>query len=455
MMISRHSARAGLTLAAAALALAAPASASAQVPAGALAGRDYRPGEVVVRYARDAGVTARAAAQRGSGTGSPQVFAPYTRVLRIRDGRSVPAAIAALKRRRGVVSATPNWIAHASWIPNDPGKTGTPGGWQGLQWNLLPAAGIDAPEAWDHLVADGRPGGSGVKVAVLDTGVAYSNPGRFRRSPDLSSKRFLQGYDFVDDDPYPNDENGHGTHVTSTIAETANNGIGVVGVAYGARIMPVRVLDRLGEGDTSAISAGIRYAAKHGAQVINLSFEFGTVVARDEIPDVLSALRYAHSKGVVVVGAAGNGAEEAIAYPAKSSDVISVGATTEHLCLAEYSNSGRGLDLVAPGGGPDADFPDDPDCRPFAARGRDVYQMTFTDSVDNFGLPGGYRGTSMAAPHVSAVAALIIASGVIGKHPSPRAVELRLKATARDLGAPGYDTRYGAGLVDAAAATAP
>jgi serine protease len=458
MSTLRLPARAAACLTAlAALLIAAPgasAAAGTQVPANAVAGRDYKPGEVVVRYARDAGPSARAAVQRGTHVGSPKVFAPYTRVMKIRDGRSVPEAIAALRRRSDVVSASPNWIARTSFVPNDPGRLSAPGGWASLQWNLGAEAGINAPAAWDNLIAGGRAGGAGVVVAVLDTGVAYSNRGRFRRSPDLSSKRFVKGYDFADEDPWPNDENGHGTHVASTIAETANNGIGAVGVAYGARIMPVRVLDRLGEGDTAAISSGIRYAAKHGAQVINLSFEFGTVVTRAEIPDILSALRYAHSRGALVVGAAGNGAEEAIAYPAKSSDVLSVGATTEHLCLADYSNSGSGLDLVAPGGGPDADFPDDPDCQPSARRGRDVYQMTFTSSVHDFGLPGGYRGTSMAAPHVSGVAALVIASGVLGPDPSPRAVEARLKATARDLGAPGYDTRYGAGLVNAAAATA-
>src|SRR4051794_38613676 len=432
----------------------ASAAAGTQVPAGAVAGRDYKPGEVVVRYARDAGPTARASVQRGTLVGSPKVFAPYTRVLHVRDGRSVPQAIAALRRRRDVVSASPNWIARTSFIPNDPGRLATPGGWAALQWNFGATDGIDAPVAWDNLIADGHPGGAGVVVAVLDTGVAYSNRGRFRRSPDLSAKRFVKGFDFVDDDPWPNDENGHGTHVASTIAETANNGVGAVGVAYGARLMPVRVLDRLGEGDTAAIASGIRYAAKHGAGVINLSFEFGTVVTRAEIPDILSALRYAHNRGVLVVGAAGNGAEEAIAYPAKSTDVLSVGATTEHLCLADYSNSGAGLDLVAPGGGPDSEFLDDPDCNPSATRGRDVYQMTFTGSVSKFGLPSGYRGTSMAAPHVSAAAALVIASGVLGPDPSPRAVEARLKATARDLGARGYDTRYGAGLVNAAAATA-
>jgi serine protease len=288
---------------------------------------------------------------------------------------------------------------------------------------------------------------------VLDTGVAYADRGRFRRSPDLGGPRFKRGFDFVDNDPYPNDDNGHGTHVAGTIAEGTGNEVGVTGLAYGVKLMPVRVLNRAGEGESEPIAKGIRWAADHGAQVINLSFEFGTVVTRDEIPDILSALRYAHNRGVLVVGAAGNAAEEALAYPAKSSDVLSVGATTEHLCLADYSNSGRGLDLVAPGGGPDADFPDDPDCRPDVRRGRDVYQMTFTSSVSTFGLPSGYRGTSMAAPHVSGVAALVIASGVLGPHPSPRAIEAKLKATARDLGPPGYDTRYGAGLVNAAAAT--
>ena len=108
-------------------------------------------------------------------------------------------------------------------------------------------------------------------------------------------------------------------------------------------------------------------------------------------------------------------------------------------------------------GGLDADIPGDPNCRPGAEpAGRDIYQMTFsTRSVRHFGLPSGYVGTSMAAPHVSATAALVIASGVIGPHPSPAQVEARLKATARDLGTPGPDSRYGAGMVDAARAVTP
>jgi serine protease len=242
--------------------------------------------------------------------------------------------------------------------------------------------------------------------------------------------------------------------VASTIAEVANNNLGVPGIAYGATLMPVRVLNRYGQGRTAAIADGIRYAVKHGAQVINLSFEFSTFITGGQIPDIMDALRYANSKGVVVVGAAGNAASPTIADPARARTVIAVGATTEHLCLADYSNDGPGLDLVAPGGGPDADAGTNPTCSAADTRGRDIYQMTFTGSPRRFGLPGGYRGTSMATPHVAATAALVIASGVLGPHPSPRAVEARLKATARDLGAPGFDTTFGAGLVDAAAATA-
>ena len=148
------------------------------------------------------------------------------------------------------------------------------GGWQKLQWNFLPETGVNAPEAWANLARAGRPGGKGVVVAVLDTGVAYANRGRFRRSPDFSKSRFVRGWDFVEDDPYPNDDNGHGTHVASTIAEGTGNTIGLTGLAYGVKIMPVKVLDSHGEGDSQQIADGIRFAAKHGAQVINLSFEF-------------------------------------------------------------------------------------------------------------------------------------------------------------------------------------
>ena len=430
----------------------------------------YVAGEVIVRYERSADRAARAAVQRATGVGDPRVFAPRTRALTIRDGQSVAETLRELRARPEVATAAPNPIARASaYIPPDPGNAGVAGGWQQLQWNFLAEAGVNAPDAWQRLIDVGRPGGAGVTVAVLDTGVAYSNRGRCprsvtsssrrtvtcRRSPDFHDGDFMAGYDFVDDDPRPHDENGHGTHVAGTIGEGTGDNVGVTGLAYGARIMPVRVLDRLGEGDSVAISSGIRFAARKGADVINLSFEFGTAVTRAEIPDILAALRYARRKGTLVVGASGNAAARSIAYPARASQVLSVGATTQHGCVAEYSNNGANLDIVAPGGGEDADVADDLNCRPKEQAGGNIFQMTITGLSRRFGLPGGYMGTSMAAPHVSAAAALVIASGVIGPDPAPAAVEARLKATARDLGTGGPDFRYGAGLLDAARAVTP
>jgi serine protease len=392
----------------------------------------YRPGEVVVRTAEG------------------------TRVHRVTDDSTVLEEASELARRPGVLSATPNWIARLSaYIPNDPGRGSVPGNWQRVQWNLLPGTGVDAPTAWENLIKVGRPGGQGVTIAVLDTGVAYRNRGRFAQSPDLATERFRKGYDFVSDDAYPLDENGHGTHVASTIAETADNGVALVGLAYNARIMPVRVLDQLGEGDSVSIARGIRFAARSGAKIINLSFEFDELVTAAQIPDILDALRYARNRGSLVIGAAGNASGDAVAYPARARQVLSVGATTEHGCAADYSNVGKGLDLVAPGGGADADV-GDPGCAPEGKAGRDIIQMTFKGrAADVFGLPSGYQGTSMAAPHVSATAALIVASGVIGPEPTPEQIEEHLKRTATDLGRPGYDRRYGAGLINAGVATTP
>jgi serine protease len=426
--------------------------------AGAALPGGYVPNEILVRYSSITAVPARAATARVAG-GVPRVVpSSHTSVVRLAPGASVSSALARLRRRRDVLWAVPDYRAHATgtWIPNDEGTGTVPGAWQQLQWNFVGPFGVNAPEAWANVAADGAPGGRGVIVAVLDTGVAYANRGPFRRSPDFSRFEFVQGYDFVAKNKFPNDRNGHGTFVAATVAETTNNLRGLTGLAYGARIMPVRVLNTQGEGEASTIAEGVRFAVNHGARVINLSLEFSPNINASDIPELIEALRYAHRRGVLVVAAAGNEGRTAIAYPARAPDVVAVGATTEHGCLADYSNDGTGLTLVAPGGGADASLPGDPNCHPEQPSGRSVFQETFTgSSVRRFGLPSGYEGTSMASPHVAATAALIIASGVIGRHPTPGQIIARLRATARRLGGGGDERLYGAGLVNAAAATAP
>jgi serine protease len=420
-------------------------------------GSSYAPGQILVKYAPATPSLARVASTHGA-VDESEAPGGHTRLLRLPRGVSMPAALRRLRGRRDVLWAVPDYRAHTAgeFIPNDPGLGGAPTDWEQLQWNFVGEFGVNAPEAWANVAADGAPGGRGVIVAVLDTGVAYANRGRFRRSPDFGRHEFVKGYDFVDHSPYPNDHNGHGTFVAGTIAEATNNHYGLTGLAYGVRLMPVRVLNSQGEGDASTIAEGVRFAVRHGAQVINLSLEFSSEVTASDIPELIEALRYARRRGVVVVAAAGNEGHSTIAYPARAPDVIAVGATTEHGCLANYSNDGTGLTLVAPGGGADADLPGDPNCHPELPSGRDVYQMTFTGSSPRrFGFPSGYEGTSMASPHVAATAALIIASGVLGRHPSPAQIVARLRATARPLGGPEDSSLYGAGLVNAGAATAP
>jgi serine protease len=346
--------------------------------------------------------------------------------------------------------------AHAAdaFVPNDPGTGSNAGGWTDLQWNFAGPFGVGAPQAWANAIAAGAPGGAGVTVAVLDTGVSTANRGSTRRSPDLARSQFVRGYDFVDNDPYPSDPNGHGTFVASTIAERTDNGYALTGLAYGARIMPVRVLDAAGNGDAAPIARGLRFAARHGAKVINLSFHFDASVKPAEIGSVLAAIGYARSRGAIIVAAAGNNGATSLPYPAADPRVLAIGATTEHGCVATYSSHGDGIDLVAPGGGTDAPMTDDGNCVAGRA-GRSIAQVTLSGRrPDRFAIGVDYAGTSMATPHVAAAAALVIASGAAGAHPSPHAVMVRLKKTARDLGAPSYDTVYGWGLLDAAAATA-
>lgn len=396
-------------------------------------------------------------------------------------GAGVLATAKALRAKPDVEYAQPNYAAHASAVepepydPNDPGTlepsvTGvpaTPGGWALRQWDFLnytgagttklptSPGGIDAVGAWANLEADGRPGGKGVVVAVIDSGIAYRNWGtKYLRSPDFSANQFVPGEDFVDHDHLPLDENGHGTFVAGTIAEQTNNGVGLTGLAYNAKLMPVKVLGRNNTGYANRIAAGIRFAVAHRAQVINMSFNFecGT-----KVPQVDEALREAYAHGIVTVASGGNlntelsSTQNCVSEPATGPRVIGVGGTTEGGCIGSYSLAGKGIDVVAPGGGtPAAGCP--------SILSRPIYQVTLKPGTTNqFTIPSNYAGTSMAAAHVSGTVALMLASGVIPSDLKPkarvRAVTKRLEATARNLGYP--RTIQGAGLIDAERATAP
>jgi serine protease len=435
-----------LGLAATAAVAAAPAR--AQGVSSTDAAPDFAPGEVMLKFEGRA----------------------FGRVLRLPPGVGVAEAADALRGNPRVAYAVPNYIATASaLVPNDPGTVpphpGEKGGWTALQWNFLPcgsfcapgttplaaqsAGGIDAIGAWRNLRKRGHAGASGVKVAVLDTGVAYRNKApRFRRSPDFDENQFVPGHDFVSKDAMPLDTNGHGTHVAGTIGEQVNNSTALTGLADRAKLMPVRVLDTAGTGKASKIQKGIRFAARHGAQVINMSFNFG---CHNPVPPVADAMRFASRRGAVLVASVGNGEpRNCVTMPASDSRAIAVGGTTEDGCLGSYSRIGPRVDLVAPGGG----YPVG-GC-PVASESRPIYQLTFRNgNPHRFAIPAFYEGTSMSAAHVSGVAAMVIASGVVGGHPSPAQVLQRLRATARDLGPAGSDDMFGAGLIDAAAATAP
>ncbi|HWC26959.1 MAG TPA: S8 family serine peptidase [Solirubrobacteraceae bacterium] len=382
----------------------------------------------------------------------------------LRKGAAAAGAVAALVPAAASAREHP-LLARAAYVPNDSGVAAAApnAGWSTVQWALNGPFGINAPQAWSQASRLGGSGGRGVKIAILDSGVAYARRGAYRRSPDLARARFVRGYDFVDNDPYPSDEYGHGTFIASTIAATANNAYGIVGVAYRARIMPLRVLDVEGRGYPSTIARAIRYAVRNDADVVNLSLELYDGPPLTPTPrsvtasrGVRAALAEARRAGVVVVAAAGNSSDPRV--PARRYDTmaINVGGTTEHGCLGDYSNHGPGLDLVAPGGGSDAPLSGDPNCQGGGEPGRDISGVSFRPaSPSRFEILPRFRGTSTASPHVTGVVALVLASGVLGRNPTPAEVERHLERTARDLGPPGRDRYYAAGLVDAAAATAP
>lgn len=422
----------------------------------------YDGSTLVVGFDKDTSAEAGKASIAGA-AGSVSAGGPRSAVVKVRRGESLKTAAKRIAKRNGVSWVKPNYVARTAdnFIPNDPGIGGS-GDWRRVQWNFVGDYGVNILPAWGHMRDIGKEGGAGAVVAIIDTGVAYETKGRYRVSPDLAGVKVVKPYDFVDRDRHANDRNGHGTHVASTIFEQTNNGIALTGMAYGASLMPLRALDKRGLGDEITVARAIRYAARNKADVINLSVEFDVRLSARDLPSIISAMRYARKQGSLVVAASGNQQARKVAYPARSNYALAVGATTINGCLADYSDVGNGLDLVAPGGGADAlvidgraGSSDRSNCRvnnPAAP----IVQMTFRRSLTRFSLPSNYQGTSMAAPHVSGAAALVVASGILGPDPKPAAIADRLQRTATDLGFPGYDTRYGWGIVNAGAAvTAP
>jgi serine protease len=303
--------------------------------------------------------------------------------------------------RRNALGVELDAVATAAEVP-----TGTDP-YRGQQWDLTK---MRAADAWQKST------GTGATVAVIDTGVDASHP-------DLAGK-ILPGIDIISGvEGTSTDPNGHGTHVAGTIAALTGNGEGVAAVAPGAKILPIRVLGANGSGYMSDAATGIVYAADHGANVINMSL--GSTA---QVTAVTNAISYARGKGVVVVAAAGNerASGSPVSYPAADPGVIAVAATDSADAFAGYSNRGSYVDIAAPGSGIVSTYP--------AAKGSSYVIMS---------------GTSMAAPHVAAVAALLESyrPGL-----TPDQVEQAMESSAVDLGPAGKDADYGYGRIDAAAA---
>jgi hypothetical protein len=307
------------------------------------------------------------------------------------DSRTYSAHI---ERTADVAFAEPLGIVRASAVPNDPSYS--------QQWGL-PA--INAPAAWDYTWGE-----SGITIAVIDSGVDLDHP-------DLINQIQPGGWDFVSNDPVSDDVHGHGTFVAGIAAAQANNNLFGAGTAPGVRILPIRVLDALGDGTTAGVADGIRYAVDHGAEVINLSL--GTP---DPAEEMRLAVEYAQAHDVVLVAGAGNTypTVAALQYPARYDGVIGVGAVASTLAIADFSCRGPELDIVGPG-------------------------VAIRSTMKDGGWGEG-GGTSFAAPFVAGSAALIRS---VAPSFSATQVANTLYAAANDLGAAGRDDTFGHGMLQA------
>lgn len=322
--------------------------------------------------------------------------------------------------------AEPDGVVRAHFSPND--------NLFSLQWHLKM---IGAERTWD--IQRGDPS---VAVAVLDSGVAYEDFGPYRKAPDFGGTVFLPGFNVFTRDAHANDDNFHGTHVASVIAEATNNGSGAAGIAHLTAIMPVKVLDDEGFGSNSGIAEGIDYVVNfrqggvNPVKVINLSLG-GTT--RSQAME--AAITRAVAAGITVVASAGNDNQSPVDFPAAFSNVIAVGAVDGRKVKAPYSSFGADLDVMAPGGDNRRD--DNADGRPDG-----VLQQTFDPALAAVGRYDSFAyyfvtGTSQAAPQVAALAALLARQGI----KDPRAIQAIIERTAEDLGAAGRDDQFGHGLI--------
>lgn len=314
------------------------------------------------------------------------------RIVRV-PARALEAVLAALARNPKIEFAEPDFIAQANATANDPHY--------GNQWHL---AKIQAPSAWDVTT-----GTASTVIAVIDTGANYSHP-------DLQGK-LLAGYDFVNSDSDPSDDNGHGTGVSGTAAAASNNAIGVASIAWACPVMPLKVLDAAGSGSYSNIAKAINYAADNGARVINLSLG-----GSSNSLTLQNAVNYAWNKGVVLVAAAGNNGNNTPVYPAACNNVVAVSATNSSDAIPTWSSYGSYVDVSAPG----------------------------ESILTTWGGDYAYvSGTSFSSPVTAATIALMIS--IQPKLTNSQTVDLLLK-NADDLGAIGYDVYYGYGRVNASRA---
>ena len=400
----------------------------------------YAPGQVVVQFRApaDRDRVVRTIRDAGGIEARESAFSPRFLVT-LSQGLAVEDAVRRFSGSPDVAFAEPNVRYHS--LQTRPGFFTPNDRFFPVQWNFRM---IGAERAWGI-----QRGSASVAVAVIDTGIAYEDFGPFRKAPDWGDAVFLPGFDFVNGDDHPNDDQGHGTHVASTIAEATNNVEGVAGLAFGCRIMPVKVLNAEGEGLLFDVAEGIDFAVEftqagsRPVKVINLSLGGGSSET------LRQAIDRAVAAGVTVVAAAGNDGEENVSFPASLPNVIAVGAVDGRKARAPYSNFGADLDVVAPGG--DVDRDDDGDGVPDG-----VAQQTFDEETaaregryDDF----GYfliQGTSQATPHVAALAALLVSQGIT----QPAAVKAAIESSAEDLGAPGRDDVFGHGLIRPAEALA-